>query len=68
MIQVSYKKLWQILADHNMQKKDLSYALNISSATIAKMSKGNTVSLDVLKRICIFFGCDIGDIVSFREE
>lgn len=51
-----------------MQKKDLAEALNISSATIAKMGKGDSVSLDVLERICIYLNCDIGDVMSFEKK
>lgn len=65
---VSYNGLWKKLIDNNMQKKDLAVALSISSATIAKMGKGDPVSLDVLERICIYFSCDIGDVMSFEKK
>ncbi len=64
---ISYNGLWKKLIDNNMQKKDLVEALSISSATIAKMGKGDSVSLDVLGRICVYFDCDIGDIMSFEK-
>lgn len=64
---ISYNGLWKKLIDNNMQKKDLVEALSISSATIAKMGKGDSVSLDVLERICVYFDCDIGDIMSFEK-
>ena len=64
----SYNKLWKMMIDRNMQKKDLAEMLNLSSATIAKMGKGEQVSMDVLERICKFFNCDIGDIVSFTSN
>lgn len=69
-MKISYNGLWKLLIDQHMQKKDLAEHLGISSATIAKMSKGESVSLEVLKRICVYFGCDIGDVMSFeiREE
>lgn len=51
-----------------MQKKDLADMLNLSSATIAKMGKCENVSMDVLERICTYFNCDIGDIVSFKSR
>ena len=63
---ISYNGLWKKLIDHNMQKKDLSDILKISSATIAKMGKGEAVSMDVMERICFFFKCDIGDVMSFE--
>lgn len=65
---VSYNGLWKILIDKNLQKKDLTEELNISSTTIAKMGKGEQVSMDVLERICTYLDCNIGDIMSFEKE
>lgn len=64
---ISYNGLWKMLIDRNMYKKDLATELNISSATMAKMGKGESVSMDVLARICSYMGCDIGDIMSFEK-
>lgn len=65
---VSYNGLWKILIDKNLRMKDLTEELNISSATIAKMGKGEQVSMDVLERICTYLDCNIGDIMSFEKE
>ncbi len=65
---ISYNGLWKILIDKNMYRKDLAAELNISSATMAKMGKGESVSIDVLERICNYLGCNIGDIMSFEKE
>ena len=65
---VSYNGLWKMLIDKNMKKTDLSTELNISSATMAKMGKGENVSMDVMERICSYMDCNIGDIVSFEKE
>lgn len=65
---ISYNGLWKILIDKNLQKKDLTEILNISSATIAKMGKGESVSMDVMERICTYLDCNIGDIMSFEKE
>lgn len=65
---VSYNGLWKILIDKNLQKKDLSEQLNISSTTIAKMGKGEQVSMKVLERICTYLDCNIGDIMRFEKE
>ena len=54
--------------DKKLQKKDLTEQLNISSTTIAKMGKGEKVSMDVLERICRYLNCDLGDIASFEIE
>ncbi len=60
---VSYNKLWKLLIDHNMNKSDLGKAAKMSPNTIARLGKNETVSLDVLIRICRVLHCDIGDIV-----
>ena len=65
---ISYKGLWKMLIDKNMYKKDLSAELNISSATMAKMGKGENVSLEVLQKICEYLECNIGDIMSFEKD
>ena len=64
---VSYKKLWKLLIDKDMMKKDLQAASGISWATVTKMSHGETVSTEVLMKICRVLHCDIGDIVEFIE-
>ncbi len=65
---VSYNGLWKILIDKNLQRKDLTEQLNISSTTIAKMGKGEQVSMKVLERICTYLDCNIGDIMRFEKE
>lgn len=67
-MRISYNGLWKLLIDHNMQKKDLISQLNLSSSTVAKMGKGEKVSLEVLEKICLFFGCNIGDVMSFEKN
>lgn len=62
---VSYKKLWKLLIDKDLMKKDLQSNAGVSWATITKMSKGETVSTDVLMKICKYLQCDVGDIVEF---
>jgi DNA-binding Xre family transcriptional regulator len=64
---ISYNGLWKLLIDKSMYKKDLTEKLGISSATIAKMGKGESVSLEVLQKICDYMDCDIGDIMSFEK-
>lgn len=62
-MEVSYKKLWKILIDKEMKKKDLQAAAGISWASVTKLSKGETVSMEVLMKICKALECDIGDIM-----
>ena len=59
----SYNKLWKILIDKGMMKKDLAERANITSTTMAKMGKDMPVSMEILGRICGTFRCNIGDIV-----
>ena len=61
----SYKKLWKLLIDKDMKKKDLRALTGLSSSTIAKMTKNETVSTDVLVKICAVLNCDVGDIMEF---
>jgi DNA-binding Xre family transcriptional regulator len=59
---ISYKKLWHLLLDKDMIKKDLREACGLSTASVAKLSKGQNINTDVLVRICRTFSCDISDI------
>ena len=60
---VSYKKLWHILLDKDMKKKDLEVVANLSHYTVTKLSKNETVTTDVLLKICEALHCDISDIM-----
>ena len=60
---LSYNKLWKLLIDKGMKKKDLREVTGISANTVARMSKNEVVSLEVLMKICGALDCDIGDIV-----
>ena len=62
-----YKKLWMLLLQKDMKKKDLEEQAGLSSATIAKLTKGETVTTDVLERICRVLGCDVGDIMELKD-
>ena len=67
-MKISCNGLWKVLIDHNMQKKDLIDKIGISSTTIAKMGKGEKVSLDVIERLCDYFDCNVGDVISFEKD
>lgn len=67
-MEVSYKKLWKILIDKDMKKKDLQSAAGISWASVTKLSKGETVSMEVLMKICKTLECNIGDIMDLIPE
>ena len=64
----SYKKLWKLLIDRDMKKKDLAELAGISSFTISKMSAGNNVTVEVLGKICVALGCTLDDIMEFVPE
>ena len=64
---VSYNKLFKLLIDKNMKKTELIKLADISSSTLAKISKNETVSMDVILRICQVLKCNIGDIVEITE-
>ena len=65
---VSYKKLWKILIDKDMKKKDLQKAAGLSWASITKLSKGNTVSMKVLIRIFKSLECDVGEVMELIPD
>jgi putative transcriptional regulator len=64
----SYAPLWKLLIDKEMTKEEMRKALKISPATIAKMGKGENVSMDVIERICNFFNCKIEDVVEYIQK
>lgn len=66
-MKVSYKKLWKLMIDKDMMKKDLQREAGLSWATVTKLSKGETVSTEVLMKICKVLHCDVGDIMEFID-
>ncbi len=62
-MRISYNKLWKILIDKNMKRKDLQEVAGISSASVAKLGKGDNITTDVLLRICEALDCTIDDIL-----
>ena len=63
---VSYKKLWKLLIDRDMKKKDLMVVANISATSAAKLSKGENIQTDVLVKICKALDCDFADIMEIN--
>ena len=68
IMEVSYKKLWKLLIDKDMKKKDLQSAAGISWSSVTKLSKGETVSMEVIMKICKVLNCAIGDIMELLPE
>ena len=65
---VSYKKLWKLLIDKNMKKKDLRATSGISTTTLAKLGKDENVSTEILSKICAALNCDVGDILEMVPD
>jgi DNA-binding Xre family transcriptional regulator len=64
----SYKKLWKLLIDKDLKKKDLAKIANISNYTVTKLTRGDNVTTDVLGRICEALDCSIEDIMEFIPD
>ena len=64
----SYKRLWKLLIDKDLKKKDLCEMANISTYTIGKMNRGDNITTDVLVRICSALECSIEDIMEIVPE
>jgi len=60
---ISYKKLWKLLIDKDMLKKDLQTKAGISAASITKLGKNENVNTEILEKICVALDCDIADIM-----
>lgn len=65
---VSYRKLWKLLIDKDMKKKDLRIASGISTNALAKMGKNDRVTTDVLEKVCLALKCDVGDIMEITDD
>ena len=64
----NYKPLWKLLIDKEMAKKQHMAGTGVSKSTMDNMARCEQVSLDVLDRICIYFGCRIEDIIEHTNE
>lgn len=68
LVSVSYKKLWKLLIDKDMNKTKLRLATGLSSATMARLTKSDSVSMDVLQRLCKTLQCNVGDIMDIVND
>ena len=64
---VDYKKLWKLLIDKDMKKTDLITVAGISSNVLAKLNKGEFVSMESIQKVCKALDCDVGDICVMNE-
>ena len=67
-MKVSYKKLWKLLIDRDMKKRDLQETAGISSSSIAQLSKNNYVSMDVLVKVCTALNVDFADVIEIVSD
>lgn len=67
-MKISYKKLWKLLIDRDMMKKDLAKEAGISTASIAKLGRNENVNTDILLKICNALECDLQDIMELTED
>jgi DNA-binding Xre family transcriptional regulator len=64
----SYKKLWKLMIERDLKKKDLQEMAGISSATIVKLSNHENVSMDILLKVCDVLQVDVSDIMEFLDS
>jgi DNA-binding Xre family transcriptional regulator len=67
-VSISYKKLWKLLIDKNINKGDLTKISGVSTSTVSKLAKGENVNTDILLKICHALNCDLGDIAEVTED
>lgn len=65
---ITYNKLWKLLIDRKMNKQDLKRVSGISTASIAKLGKGENITTDVLLKICKALNCDITEIMEISDN
>ena len=65
---VSYKKLWKMLIDKDLKKKDLEEQAKVSHYAVSKLYRGENVTVDVLERICKTLDCSMDDIMEFVSD
>lgn len=62
---ISYNKMWKLLIDHNMKRKDLKEKAEVSQNVMARLSKNQAVTMETMEKICLALQCDIGDVMEF---
>ena len=65
---ISYKKLWKLLIDRDLKKKDLPDLAGISSASVTKLGKNENMNTEILEKICKALNCDISDIMEMSDQ
>ena len=65
---VSYKKLWKLLKDRDLKKKDLQQISGVSAASITKLGRNENVNMEIIEKICLALNCDVADIMEITEN
>lgn len=68
MAYICYKKLWKLLIDRNLKKKDLQKMAGISASSIAKLGRNECVNTEILVKICSALDCDTSDIMEMERD
>ena len=65
---ISYKKLWKLLIDRDLKKKDLQQMSGVSAASITKMGRNENVNTEIIEKRCLALDCDVADIMEITEN
>ena len=65
---ISYNKMWKLLIDKNMKRKDLKEKAEVSQNVMARLSKNQAVTMETMEKICSVLHCDIGDVMEFIPD
>ncbi|MBU5471589.1 helix-turn-helix transcriptional regulator [Falcatimonas sp. MSJ-15] len=65
---ISYKKLWKLLIDRDLKKKDLQQMSGVSAASITKLGRNENVNTEIIEKICLALNCDVSDIMEITDN
>ena len=65
---LSYKKLWKLLIDRDLKKKDLQQMSGVSAASITKLGRNENVNTEIIEKICMALNCDVSDIMEITDN
>lgn len=65
---ISYKKLWKLLIDRDLKKKDLQQMSRVSAASITKLGRNENVNTEIIEKICLALNCDVSDIMEITDN
>ena len=65
---ISYKKLWKLLIDRDLKKKDLQQISGVSAASITKLGRNENLNTEIIEKICLALNCDVADIMEITDN